>query len=550
MKQKSTSLTVEEILESPLLKKATVAAGEKGLNKTVTWVHILELTNCRDYLNGRELILTTGAGWKDKDDPLFFLNQLIEEEVTALCIQMGEKFNSFRTAEDIPSEMIEAADRNDFPLILFPEDYDCRYVDLMHSLHTMIINKNYKIFLEQEKFLNELYLVLINPHDTEDILHFLHEHLKAGIAYIPANGKPLFVPAATKAEQEAIAGCLESVNRDSVMIIQKGHLSLACRRVNAYQQELGCLVIYSNKHKLSSFDYLILEKSSVVLAQEFMGSLFFREKEKQSREQWVSRWLSGRMKKQEIQQQLQAAEPFLNPTGVAACLVQFKAPFPRHNVVTESMLNITGIVRTFLEQQGFFLIWQKEHRSWIYILVDTQKPQSWKLRLSKALAQINELFSTRETGIQEKEVSFYVGKNYKDLSKLKISLENAKEVRYIREKIDSSDVLYYDDLHVYRIILMLENNGGIQSYVDDYLEPLMDINRVPNKTMLNTLLALRDCQYNKKEAAEKLFIARQSLYQRIKTLEDLLGEDFITSPEKRICLEISLYGLEFLKHSK
>ncbi|MBW6464028.1 MAG: helix-turn-helix domain-containing protein, partial [Firmicutes bacterium] len=43
-----------------------------------------------------------------------------------------------------------------------------------------------------------------------------------------------------------------------------------------------------------------------------------------------------------------------------------------------------------------------------------------------------------------------------------------------------------------------------------------------------------------------LFIARQSLYQRIKVLETFLGSDFISSPQKRACLDIALYGLDYI----
>jgi PucR family transcriptional regulator, purine catabolism regulatory protein len=545
--KESKNLTVADILKSPFFKRAIFAAGKNGLPKNVTWVHIIDSANPGEYCNGGELILTTGAGWKTDDDPISFLRQLIEAGATALCIQMGEKFNRFRTASDIPAEMIETAELNSFPLILFPEDYDCRYVDLVHTLHSMIINKNYKIFLEQEKFLSGLYQVMINPHDTEDILRFLHGFLDAGIAYIPVKGKALFVPAASKPDQQMIVQYLDKARHDSVISLQKNNLSIAYRRVNAYQQDLGCLVIFSDKHKLGNFDYLVLEKSSVVLAQEFLGSVFMQEKERQRRQQWVSKWLSGRLKSQDILRQLQTTEPFLQPTGVAACIVQHIVPQQQQKITTESMLNITGIARSLFEQQGFFLLWLQDYQSLVYILIDSQSPKSWKFRLEKAIQQIKELFLSSELNDQKRSISLYVGKYYADLSALNKSLENAKEVSYILENTDCTTNIFYDDLHIFRIIMMLENNGELNDFIRDYLGPLIENNNKFDKNLLKTLTALRDCQYNKKEAAEKLFIARQSMYQRIKSLEEIFGDDFITLPEKRICIEIALYGLEFTR---
>jgi purine catabolism regulator len=98
------------------------------------------------------------------------------------------------------------------------------------------------------------------------------------------------------------------------------------------------------------------------------------------------------------------------------------------------------------------------------------------------------------------------------------------------------------------MILLLENSDSTESFIYDYLGPLLSDDN-PDKSLLKTIIALRDCQYNKKDAAEKLLIARQTLYQRIKTIEGLLGEDFMTSPEKRICTEMALYGLSYMDNS-
>jgi len=550
MADSSKSLTVKDLLKAPDFQHATVLTGKGGLDKVVTWVHILEITHCQDYLNGQELILTTGVGWKDKDDPHIFLRHLISNNVSALCLQLGKKFFDYSTINDIPEKLIEEAEANDFPIIVFPEQYDCRYVDLMHSLHSMIINKNYKIFLEQEKFLNELYSLLVQPHDIDDLLQILHQTLKVNVAYIPNGGKEIFAPNIEKTEKRIILGCLNKTAYNTVMVVNKGKISLAYRHINAFKQDLGCLVIYSSDKKLDSFEFMVLEKCSIVFAQEFIGNLFVQEKERHNREKWVSRWLTGQINNQEIDQQLHAVEPFLNPTGVTACLVNYMSPGKNQNYIDESILNITGITRSFFEQQGFFMLWKKDFKKLVYILVDTRNSETWKYRLTKALEQVTDLFATSNLNIRKKSISFFIGKKYKNLQNLRKSLKDAEETYYVGEKIGYLKINYYDDLHIYRIIMMLEKNDGIEQYINDYLRPIYKDDGKPDKTLLDTLIALRDCQYNKKEASEKLYIARQSLYQRIKTLEELLGDDTFSSPEKRICIEIALYGLDYLYNNQ
>lgn len=540
------NLTVEEALKSPRFQYATVVAGHGGLCKTISWVHILEMTECKDYVNGNELVLTTGAGWRNTDDTLIFMKNLISKNVSALCIQLGLKFNNFKTIADIPGDLIHEANRANLPLILFPEEHDCRYVDLIKNLHSMIINKNYKTFLDQEIFLQEFYTLLANPHDTDDILHFVHHYLKTDVAYIPAKGKARFVPVISKKEQKIITDSVNMISPSSTTSMQKDKLHLAYKKINACNQDLGVLVLFSKDYLLNNFDYMVLEKCSHTLAQEFIGDLLVQEKEKQNREQWVYKWITGRLKNHEIEQNLQETAPYVKPAGCIACLVCYNSSYQNKNNLNESMLNLTAVARSIFEQQGFHLFWQKEKLSIVYLLINTYDKKTWKVRLRNALTQIEELFISSNLSELKRNISFYAGKMFRDLSKADKSLETAKETLYIKEKFGIDNTGFYDDLHIYKVIMMLEKQSGLEEFVTDYLEPIFDKDEKPEKNLHKTLIALRNCQYNKKETAEKLFIARQSLYQRIKTLESLLGSDFISSPDKRVCLEIALYGLDFL----
>ncbi|MBW6481341.1 MAG: PucR family transcriptional regulator ligand-binding domain-containing protein, partial [Bacteroidales bacterium] len=512
------NITVEEVLKSPRFQYATVVAGHGGLCKTVSWAHILEITECKDYVNGNELILTTGAGWRNKEDLLILIKNLISRNVSALCVQLGLKFNNYRKIEDLPQEVIDEANQANFPLILFPEEHDCRYVDLIRNLHSTIINKDHKTFLEQENFLQELHLLLANPHDTDDILYFIHKKLKLCVAYIPLKGRALFVPKISKSEQKVINDSVNMMSPDSTCSMQKDNLQLAYRKVIAYKKALGFLVFFSNDYALNNFDYMVLEKCSFTLAQMFIGNLIVEEKERQHREQWVSKWLSGRLNKHEIEQYLKETDPHIKPAGCVACLVSYSSASLDKNYANDSILSFTGIARSIFEQHGFSLFWQERNLSVAYLLVNTQDLKTWKIRLQKALSLISELFISGDFYKPDKNLSFNVGKMFSDLSNAKSIIEAAKETMYLKDKLGLSNIFFYDDLHVYRLILLLEKQSCLEEFVMDYLGPIIGKDGKPDKNLQRTLIALRNCQYNKKEAAESLFIARQSLYQRIKVL--------------------------------
>lgn len=110
-------LKVADILNRNHFDKAVVIAGAEGLKRIVKWVHIVEVTNIRNLLNGNELILSTGVAWKDKED-LFIsmIEQLIEHQAAGLCLEMGTYMSK------IPEEVIMIANQHQFPIIVFQKE--------------------------------------------------------------------------------------------------------------------------------------------------------------------------------------------------------------------------------------------------------------------------------------------------------------------------------------------------------------------------------------------------------------------------------------------
>ena len=76
-------LTIKEVLKRPVFQGAEVIAGHDGLSRPVRWVHIMEVTEIGHLLNGNELILSTGIGWKN--NPRLALSLL--EQMVRKCIR-------------------------------------------------------------------------------------------------------------------------------------------------------------------------------------------------------------------------------------------------------------------------------------------------------------------------------------------------------------------------------------------------------------------------------------------------------------------------------
>ena len=143
-----------------------------------------------------------------------------------------------------------------------------------------------------------------------------------------------------------------------------------------------------------------------------------------------------------------------------------------------------------------------------------------------------------------------IGKYVTDLVNINRSYETALETIRIQERLsNSSDFYFYDDLHIYRLISLINRHLDLNEIVLEYLEPIIDYDKKYNGKLMQTLKTYLACNGSKQETAKRLFIVRQTLYHRIQKLEKLLGKDFM-NPEKRIAIEVMILSYEFLQSSK
>ena len=81
------SIQVKDVLSRDLFQHAVVVAGKNGLHREIKWTHILESGDMESFINGGELILTTGSGVKfDSPEGLSHLDKLLNKNVAGICI--------------------------------------------------------------------------------------------------------------------------------------------------------------------------------------------------------------------------------------------------------------------------------------------------------------------------------------------------------------------------------------------------------------------------------------------------------------------------------
>lgn len=110
------TLQLNDVLKNKHFHSAEIVAGSDGLNNIIKWVHILEICNFEKLLKGHELVLTTGVSIQQNTEKfLHFVEGLIRAGCAGLCIEYGDYI------QKVPDEVIELANKHDFPIIVFPK---------------------------------------------------------------------------------------------------------------------------------------------------------------------------------------------------------------------------------------------------------------------------------------------------------------------------------------------------------------------------------------------------------------------------------------------
>jgi PucR family transcriptional regulator, purine catabolism regulatory protein len=128
--------TVAEVLALDPLRRGAprVVAAADGLDAPVRWVHVIELAEAAHLLRGGELVLATGIALPDDPSGLTrYIADLASVGVSALAVELGSRY-----ARSLPAALVSAASRHRLPLIVL--ERETQFIEVTEAVHALIID--------------------------------------------------------------------------------------------------------------------------------------------------------------------------------------------------------------------------------------------------------------------------------------------------------------------------------------------------------------------------------------------------------------------------
>ncbi|GGS70122.1 PucR family transcriptional regulator [Streptomyces griseoviridis] len=186
-----TGITVRRALELPGLRAGLpeVVTGADRLDRTVRWAHAGEVPNIASLLKGGELLLTTGFGFGVRSaDQRAFVRTLAERGIAALVVELGPRLTR------LPAAVVDTARAAGLPLVQLHREVP--FVAVTEEIHTEIVNGHYALLQRADEVHRRCTGALLGGGGVPQVLEVLAGFADNPVFLETAGGRLLYAAGA------------------------------------------------------------------------------------------------------------------------------------------------------------------------------------------------------------------------------------------------------------------------------------------------------------------------------------------------------------------
>ncbi|MEH7155483.1 PucR family transcriptional regulator [Neobacillus drentensis] len=559
-------LTVKDLLQIKSIEGIKIVAGEKGINKKVSIVNIMENPDTFDWLTSNELLLSTGYIFKDNVDlQNRIIKELAEINCSGLCIKMKRYF------DEIPQNMIDLANQYDFPLLELPFEYTLSQVisiinekaagayDLLNRKSLDMHNKLFRISLEGggiDEISSELAKIINNPilfldRDWNLLHHVDLEDNKLPLTdyFSLEKGRTVFSKEFTDSIPLNINEFKKAIKRN----YQTNGAEIKCRILPVAVSDYiyGYIVVWQTVSELTELDYIVLMDASRMMALERIKARDIEEIKLKIRQDFFDDLLTGKITSNDNIQTLCDLHG-LKSDYMYYCIVldihskiltknddMIAHKYKLENIARKCVNFIYEVSR---KVNGDITSFYRNNRVIILVGKNDFTPSKAK---EEAKIFANELHSLFSKEISDTTFLIGIGSQYKTITTLHKSFSEAHEaIRLMKQFDNNTGIAHFEDYSVYHLLGSNIKSHELEDFFMKSLGKVYEHDKLHGTAYLTTLESYFQRNHNLSETAKTLFLHRNTLIYRIEKIKEILSTDLKNAEELlQIQLALKIYRL-------
>ncbi|MEE1813953.1 MULTISPECIES: PucR family transcriptional regulator [unclassified Streptomyces] len=527
-------ITVQRALELPGLRGGLpeVVAGADRLHRTVRWVHAGEVPNIASLLKGGELLLTTGLGLGTRPaEQRAFVRRLADRGIAALVVELGPRFAR------LPATIVETARAAGLPLVQLHREVP--FVAVTEEIHTEIVNGHYALQRQAEEVHRQCTEALLGGGGVPQVLRILSDFAANPVFLETADGQLLYAAGTESAPADPLQvwdglrgqrAARESGPPTGTVLVDVPGGGPGTGSVRAR------LVLLAVSGALSAVHRMAAERAAGLLAVVLMQARQEEELAARGRGDFLTDLAEGRISAEDAPAQARVLgfRPGDGPLlPVVMRLASELSPSGNWALLARAVheeLSSVGV-------PALLGVRPVEGRVPLLLGLRSESERTAVAdRVAAALRAGVERAGLERAGGHPPVVVVGVAGGWAAAS---AGLRHAAETATAAQGL--SDRPWYDArrLDIDLLLWRLRDHPDLAAFVDRAIGPLRDHDRTSRPPLLPTLETYLAHAGRKAETARELHLNRQTLYNRLARIAELLGTD-LDDPQTVLALSLAL----------
>jgi PucR family transcriptional regulator, purine catabolism regulatory protein len=505
-------LTVADVLALPVLVAGLphVVTGESELGRPVRWVHITELTDPASFLKGGELVLTTGVPLPDDAAQVRrYVDELADVGASALVIELVRRFRS------PPDALVRACRRRRLPLVTLSKDVN--FVDVTQAVHTLILGNQAEALRRTQQVHDTFTALTLRGANPEEVVRTAADMTGHTVVLENLTHQAVICEPAGGSVTEALTGWEQRSRSTPVGDHAEVHgpEGWLVAPVEYQGERWGRVAALTNDRPFTADDAVVLDRTAMTLT--IARLIHATPWERRAHRNLLHDITSQRHRSPE-EANARAAALGLPTTGGLVVLVD-----TQDQRMEDTLARAAGPALVGELAPGRVGVLLTPSGSWRPLVE----------RLSRVAREL------------DPKAVISVGSEVHELANAARSFRQALRVA---EAVGSTDKPFHElsDIGLRELVHALRHDFRVQDYVERRLSRLIEHDIRHNTELLQTLRHYLDAAGNKTATARHGDISRQTLYQRLDTIQRLLGCD-LESGEQRTELHVAIMALDVLR---